>query len=346
MLWLFIGAPLLFLILSLLLYKVNRASLAPSFMLTLFILSAAAGAAQYLYTNNSDIARGLLILLLLPLAIDLSFGLYAFIAFLLWNARSMLKKEGRTLAHSLTLILAVGLILYEIIIHQIRQAGLPPSVKVIQGWVEGLVLFYAAHASQYLFATFLCNLSRPRLNQDYVIVHGSGLKNGNVTPLLAGRVDRAIAFFNKQKKHDRPPKLLFSGGQGADEPRPEAEAMAEYAEEKGISQSDILLESGSRTTFENMKLSKQIMDADSKGAPYRAIYATSNYHLLRTGIYARRAGLKINGIGSRTALYYLPTALLREYIAYIALYWKLNVAFGVFGLLCSLGLSLLLLRAG
>ena len=215
--------------------------------------------------------------------------------------------------------------------------------RALTVWVGWIVFFYSIHAAQYILATVLCNLSRPSKNQDYLIVHGSGLNHGQVSPLLARRVDRAIRFYNAQKKLTTPPKLIMSGGRGRDESRPESEAMREYAVKNGIPKSHILLESRSTTTLQNMKFSKQIMDQRGAGKPYRAIYVTSNYHLLRTGIYARKAGLKINGIGSRTAFYYAPVALLREYIAYIAMHRKKHLIFIVSALLLSCTMTILTL---
>ena len=207
-----------------------------------------------------------------------------------------------------------------------------------------LVFFYAFHITQYIIATLLCNLPRPRHNQDYIIVHGCGLKDGAVTPLLAGRVDRAVKFYNEQKKERAPPKLVLSGGRGADEARSEAAAMAEYAVSKGVAQSDVLLEDESATTAQNMAFAKKIMDADSGGMPYNCIYVTSNYHLFRTGIYASKAGMKLRGVGSKTAFYYLPSALLREYIAYIVMYWKWNAALALFSFLCGTAGALIFWR--
>jgi len=43
--------------------------------------------------------------------------------------------------------------------------------------------------------------------------------------------------------------------------------------------------------------------------------------------------LKINGIGAKTAFFFLPNAILREYIAYIYIYLKQNIVFGVLGLI-------------
>lgn len=54
------------------------------------------------------------------------------------------------------------------------------------------------------------------LHQDYLIVLGTGLMNGErVTPLLAQRINRAIEFFHLQKsKTNHQVKFILSGGQG------------------------------------------------------------------------------------------------------------------------------------
>ncbi len=58
------------------------------------------------------------------------------------------------------------------------------------------------------------------------------------------------------------------------------------------------------------------------GGPYRAIFTSNNYHIFRAGLYAKQAGLKADGIGAKTAFYYLPNAFLREYIAILVLHKK------------------------
>jgi len=120
--------------------------------------------------------------------------------------------------------------------------------------------------------------------------------------------------------------------------------MMEYASLKGIPDDDIILEEKSKTTLENMKFSKEIMDnyAPLDDIPYNCIYSTSNYHLLRTGMYARIAGLKINGIGSKTALYYYPNALIREYIAYVVMHKRFHMIFALICFLCALAISMIL----
>ncbi len=157
------------------------------------------------------------------------------------------------------------------------------------------------------------------MNQDFIIVLGSGLINDKVPPLLASRIQKAIDFYHKQAAVTTPPTIIFSGGQGPDENLPEAEAMQRYAIEKGIPIEHTLQENRSVNTYENMLFSKQLMDDRKQGEAYNSIFTTNNFHLFRAGIYARLAGLDSQGIGSKTAFYYWPNAMIREYVAIVVM---------------------------
>jgi len=327
-------------------YSQNKMSLVPSFMFSLLLLSIAANIINYLYPYITDggnlAARILLILILMPFALVGKLGVYALIVMLIINARIVLKREKKSLAHALTLILAVCLICYSIATHFVESIEVPDYISLFISSIYLLIFLCFIHVTHYIIATILCQFSRPKLNQQYIIVHGSGLIDGKVTPLLAGRVDKAINFYNKQKEVNKAPKLILSGGQGSEESRTEAEAMMEYACSKGVPQDDILLEARSETTMQNMIFSKEMMDRHSENKPYNCIFVTSNYHLLRTGMYARIAGLNINGIGSKTVLYYLPNAIIREYIAYVVMHKKRHIVLASFAFLCVFVLSLIL----
>lgn len=67
-----------------------------------------------------------------------------------------------------------------------------------------------------------------------------------------------------------------------------------------------------------MKFSKVIID-NLMPDDYKSIFVTNNYHVFRASIYARMVNLKSNGLGSKTAYYFLPNALIREYIALIVM---------------------------
>ena len=98
-----------------------------------------------------------------------------------------------------------------------------------------------------------CNIDD--MDCDFIIVHGAGLlKSGDVTPLLAGRLDKGIDVFHKSGDRAR---IIVSGGQGADEVVSEAFAMKKYLLEKGIPEHCILMEDRSTTTYENMYCTDQ-----------------------------------------------------------------------------------------
>ena len=67
--------------------------------------------------------------------------------------------------------------------------------------------------------------------------------------------------------------------------------------------------------MENLRNSKAIMDARSGAGAYRAAVVTSDYHVFRTAEYAHKIGLAADGVGSKTARYFWPTAFIREFVA-------------------------------
>ncbi|MDR0531950.1 MAG: YdcF family protein [Oscillospiraceae bacterium] len=330
-----LAPALLFLALFLLLYRRNRTHLATAFCFLCFLitgmLSLVVHAVQFW---GAWWLNALVMLVFGALLLVAAFGIYFLLAFLLLNTWSVLRREGFRLQHALTLILAGGILAFLLAL-RFLPGGPVQRVVLAAGCAAGL--YYFLHVSLYLVNTLLCNCARPKANQDYIIILGCGLKkDGAASPLLAARIDRALRFYRKQeKKGIPPPKLICSGGQGSDEMRPEAEAMAEYALLQGIPQDHIITEAKSVNTMQNMRFSKEIMDAGGK--PYRCIYCTSNYHVLRAGVYARRAGLPVPGIGSKTAFYFLANAFLREYVAYLRLYLKWNLA--LTGLAAAAGLA-------
>ncbi|MFV0394789.1 MAG: YdcF family protein, partial [Coprobacillaceae bacterium] len=155
-------------------------------------------------------------------------------------------------------------------------------------------------------------------------VLGAGLINGEkVTPLLARRIDKAINIYQRQlRKKKKPIMIIMSGGKGGDEKLSEAEAMCQYALEQGIPQEHILLETNSKNTYENMKFSKEIIKEREGKRKAKVLFATTNYHVFRAGIYAKKAGLNAQGIGSKTPFYFWYNAILREFVAILSIYRK------------------------
>ena len=154
----------------------------------------------------------------------------------------------------------------------------------------------------------------PKFDKDFMIILGCGMnKDGTPTPLLRGRCDAAIDFYQKQLKVTGK-ELTFvpSGGQGSDEIISESECMKRYLLSKGIREEQIIKEDRSTDTFENMMLSKvkirEVSDSE------KIAFATSKFHVFRAGLFARRVKMRAVGVGADTKWYFWPNAAVREFV--------------------------------
>lgn len=320
--------PLVFFSIFAFSYFTEKRKLLNGVLFNFFLISLGGYLIKLLLETQNIFIGGLIALIAIPAILISIFGIYMLIVFLFWNGLVVLRKESRSLANLLTLLLAIFLTLF-IVFQFFFIQYLPQWLNLLFSSVLFILIYLFIVFYNFMTVSFLYQFNRPRYNQNYIIVLGAGLINGEkVSPLLAKRINKAIAFYWAQSKATlNPPILLMSGGQGDDEKVPEAIAMKQYALAKGIPEKDILVETNSRTTLENMQFSKEIMEQQANG-PYRAIFASNNYHIFRAGLYARQANLNADGIGSKTALYYLPNAFLREYIAILVLHKKRHLIVG------------------
>ncbi|MDR3072258.1 MAG: YdcF family protein [Clostridiales Family XIII bacterium] len=247
------------------------------------------------------------------------------------NGGRVIAKEGLSLAHALPLFFGIISISWPLlsIARVFFLVVFSTSSLLI---VISLILWnIALYVPGMLIAILLYSIVYARLPKpkdcDFILVLGAGLVDGTtVTPLLAKRLDRAIRLYETNGKNA---DFIVSGGKGADEKVSEAYAMRQYLLEQNIPEEKIIMEECSKNTLENLRFSKHIME--ERNANYQALIVTSNYHVLRTVILAKNIAMNAQGIGCKTAFYYLPAAFIREYIAvifaykYLALIYVLGV---------------------
>lgn len=244
-----------------------------------------------------------LIMALVPLAI------LVLAAALIHNGVVMMRFEGRSLGNLLSLVLGLLLI------------GLPVLAVILvlslNAWAIGLaaLLFFLCSYFGVVFVVFLSYaIAYGRMSSRFkpagIVVLGSRLIHGQVPPLLRSRLDKALNIY---KQTTPKPILIPTGGQGLDESRAEAIAMAEYLLTSGVPASDVLIEDKAVNTEENLRLASAMFSASGHSGPLVAV--TNNYHVLRAALLARRLKLDAEVIGSPTAKYYLPSAFLREFAA-------------------------------
>jgi uncharacterized SAM-binding protein YcdF (DUF218 family) len=167
---------------------------------------------------------------------------------------------------------------------------------------------------------FLSNMtakaSAPETGADALVVLGCGLYGAEISQMLKLRLDKALEYYA-----DNPDTLICtSGGQGRNELVPEALAMRDYLVSKGVPDDIIIMEDRSTSTKENFLFSKEKLDARFGGEDYTAVFITNDFHILRSGIYAERAGITARGIAAPSVPYLLPSMYLREYLALMKYY--------------------------
>lgn len=261
---------------------------------------------------------------------------------LIRNGVTMMRREGRSLGNRLSLFAGIAVLALPVVSLALIALLGPPGLALAGLVAITSAYFGAAFVSFALYSVVYAH-RRPRSEPGAVVVHGAGLANGQVTPLLRGRLDRGLEVYRKaEAEHGRAPLLVPSGGQGPDESRAEADAMAEYLRAQGVPEEHILPEVQSRTTRENLLRSTELLcDAGVEGP---LVLVTSDYHVLRTASLARRCGVDAHVVGSRTAPYYVPSAFIREFVALIVINRWVTVAFLAPFAAMALALGVLLIR--
>ena len=308
-------------LLFLVLFYIEPRRLFNAYLLSIvLILFSAIVSGLFVIHMEQLVNRNLAMLSLLILALFIPLSVIISTIYLIFNGRQMITFEGRRLANLLSLFygLAIALSLaltfffpHFIFLHKILSL------------TNGLLIYGSYLYASYILYGFVYNIFPVIKRPDYLIILGSGLIGDRIPPLLAQRLEKGKTMYEKFHNH---PKIVVSGGQGVDEPIAEAEAMAQYLRQVGIPQEDIIIERQSTNTLENLQFSKTILDEKSK-ENYYCLVITNSFHSLRACIYMRKLGIKGRSIGSRTALYFLPSAWIRETLGLVMLYWKWHAVF-------------------
>lgn len=330
--WLFLAAIGLFA----LIYFWERRSI----FISLFALNIPVWALAWIISTgileNNEILRLLALAVAMVLFLALLSGPFVLIFTLYLNGFQILKREGVHLHNFLSMGLAVALTFYLFIAPFVVQSFSDISFFNMVFIYVGFLVSYAIIISMlYTTSSFvnLVNLFPGKL--DYVVVLGAGLIGDQVTPLLASRIEKGIAIYQKHPGS----KLIMSGGQGPDELMAEGQAMANYAFEQGIPVEDIVIENQSTNTEENLKFSYALMKPGTRFA-----LVTNYYHVFRALLLARKLKIKCIGYGARTKFYFSLNAFIREFVGYLVMTKKAHLLFlGIVSAIYFLGMIISLM---
>ncbi len=250
---------------------------------------------------------------------------------------SLIRHEGRRFVNLLGIILSVltvGGVLFLFFFDR-YASGSQTEVMIhdlIANSAAAILLYFECMLIGAAVADVIAARYEPETDKDFIIILGCGIrKDGAPTPLLRGRIDRAVSFYEKQKA-EVGKELVFitSGGKGPDEVVPESASMKRYLIDRGIPEERIIEEDRSTSTYENMKNSKEIIMKIDPGA--KIAFSTTNYHVFRSGLFARRVKMRAVGMGSKSKWYFWPNAAVREFVGLLTKH-RLKQALILFGLI-------------
>ncbi len=145
---------------------------------------------------------------------------------------------------------------------------------------------------------------------DYIVVLGAQLKTTGPSRVLQYRLDTAYEYLTAHPDT----KVIVSGGQGSNEPASEAQGMYDYLVKRGIEPGRIILEDKSVNTEQNIRFSKDFLQADAD----KVGIVSNNFHVFRAVKLAKAAGYRnVVGIAAPATAFYLPNNMLREFFGVV-----------------------------
>lgn len=166
------------------------------------------------------------------------------------------------------------------------------------------IIFYTAFFIT-LFKIIICEkCAKPKGKT--VTVLGCRVKGTVPTRALMSRCKAAYDYLIKNKNS----VAVLSGGKGADEDISEAECMYRILTEKGIDKTRLYIEDASTSTEENLKFSSVVIDKNNLSK--EIIICTSEYHIYRALMIAKKAGINATGLPAHSMRILRIPAFTRE----------------------------------
>lgn len=206
----------------------------------------------------------------------------------------------------LLLALTIGWKGFKGFIVKVCQTSAGKGVVISACVICALVAVYFVLLSVMMLKSIYNKPDKPNV----VVVLGCQVRGTSPSKMLRRRLDAACELL------DRYPdvKCVVSGGKGSDESISEAECMRNYLVEKGISESRIIMEDKSTTTFENMKFTFEKLD--ELGIDRDITIVTDGYHQYRAGLIAKEQGAgEVTTYSADTEFRHIASHWVREWFA-------------------------------
>lgn len=137
----------------------------------------------------------------------------------------------------------------------------------------------------------------PKEPVEYVVVLGAKVNPDGPSVSLWDRICAAYTYL------DTHPGVtaVLSGGRGTDEPITEAQCMYRELVELGIDPHRLILEEEATSTWENLNFSLNLIEEQTGRRPEKLGVLSSEYHLFRASLFAKKCGVEFVGIPAQTS---------------------------------------------
>jgi len=193
-------------------------------------------------------------------------------------------------------LVCCGLI-FIILFYSLTTGSAVPAVQILRKiftfcLIIGLI---AAGITEY----FILKASRgdPDRHCDYMVVLGAKVRDSGPSVSLWDRIYGAYDYLEAH------PEVIaiVSGGQGADEPISEAQAMYDELVKLGIDPDRIWLEDKATSTWENLTFTLNLIEEKTGSRPVTLGVVSSEYHLFRASLFAGECDVEAVGIPAQTS---------------------------------------------
>jgi uncharacterized SAM-binding protein YcdF (DUF218 family) len=155
------------------------------------------------------------------------------------------------------------------------------------------------------------------VHADAALVLGAAAWGEKPSPVFRERINHAVDLYRSGYVR----KIIFTGGQGSSDEPPEARVGERYAIEQGIPQADILVETASHTTRENLYYAQRVA---ARHQLRTFLLVSDPLHMKRAMLIAEDLGIKAFPSPTPTTMYRSPASqvafLAREtrlYLTYV-----------------------------
>ena len=132
---------------------------------------------------------------------------------------------------------------------------------------------------------------------DYVVVLGAKVRDDGPSVSLWDRIYAARDYL---EAHPHTVAVL-SGGKGKDEPMSEAQCMFTELLALGIEPGRLWQEDKAESTWENIRFSLDLIQKETGARPTKIGVLSSEYHLFRASLFAKKNQVEFVGIPARTS---------------------------------------------